>query len=78
MLVNLGFRLGFLTFLILIILVFSGAYFLYDKFTEGNSSLNIESKSEIVSNSKNNNDKSESTAESFLRNNRENFLKNKP
>jgi uncharacterized protein (UPF0333 family) len=73
--VNLGFRLGFLTFLVLMILVSSGTYFLYTKFTEGNIPLKIESASGLVSNSKSNAEKNESTADSFLRDEKEKFFK---
>lgn len=73
--VNLGFKLGFFTFLILIGLVFSGTYFIYTKFTGINNPLKTESATEIVSSSKSNADKSESSADAFLRNNRESFFK---
>ena len=75
--VNLGFRLGFFKILILICLIFSGAYFVYSKLIEFDNPFNNELKADIISSSKNNNEKSESSAETFLRNNRESFLRNK-
>lgn len=73
--VILGFKLGFFTLLILIGLVFSGTYFVYTKFTGINNPLKTESTAEIVSSSKSNADKSESSSEAFFRDNRERFFK---
>jgi hypothetical protein len=75
--VNLGFKLSFFKILILICLIFSGTYFIYSKLIEFYNPLNNELKADIISSSKNNNEKSESSAETFLRNNRESFLRNK-
>jgi hypothetical protein len=56
-------------------LVFTGAYFIYTKLIEVNNPLNIETKAENIYSSKGNNAKSESTAESFFRDDRERFFK---